>query len=91
MVSYLYNINKHFKNMAFNYRILSSVEKYDPGKKAWEEVSPLPEPKLSPAVATFGGSIWVAGGMGSSVKHVMSAQVYSYDYRQNKLVQFCIF
>ncbi|CAH1401518.1 unnamed protein product [Nezara viridula] len=64
-------------------RILSSVDKYDPVKGVWEEVSALPEPRLCPAVCRYGGMIWVAGGMGSSTKNDMSSQIFCFDPQQN--------
>ncbi|XP_014280992.1 uncharacterized protein [Halyomorpha halys] len=68
-------------------RILSSVEKFDPVKGTWEEVSALPEPRLCPAVCRYGGMIWVAGGMGNSTKNDMSSQIFCFDPQQNMWVR----
>ncbi|XP_073985240.1 uncharacterized protein isoform X2 [Rhodnius prolixus] len=64
-------------------KILSSVERYDQNQKKWEEVTPLPEPLIYPATCVYKNNIWVAGGLNSYPKPVVSSHVYCYDPFKN--------
>ncbi|CAB0009089.1 unnamed protein product, partial [Nesidiocoris tenuis] len=60
--------------------ILSSVERYDPDRKVWDEMSPLPEPLIGSAVCVHDGEIWVVGGMNGNTANVnVSRSVWCYD------------
>ncbi|KAF6206194.1 hypothetical protein GE061_017423 [Apolygus lucorum] len=63
---------------------LSSVERFDPIKRVWEEVAPLPVPIIGAAISVYKNLIWVAGGMSGSTSNVnVSKAVWCYDPRQD--------
>ena len=41
---------------------LSSVERYDPAKNAWEAVAPMSTARFRPAAAVVDGKLYVMGG-----------------------------
>ena len=41
---------------------LSSVERYDPAKNAWEAVAPMSAARYAPAAAVVEGKLYVMGG-----------------------------
>ena len=41
---------------------LSTVERYDPAKNAWEAVAPMSAARDGPAAAVFDGKLYVMGG-----------------------------
>jgi len=43
--------------------MLSSVERYDPAKNAWEAVAPTSTARYDSAAAVFDGKLYVMGGM----------------------------
>jgi len=61
---------------------LDVVERYDPVRKSWGTSTPLPEPRVAPGVAGFGGLLYVAGGeipRGRGVAAEVTDSVIAYD------------
>jgi kelch-like protein 17 (actinfilin)/kelch-like protein 20 len=46
----------------FDGQSLSSVERYDPAKNAWEAVAPMSTARSAPAAAVVDGTLYVTGG-----------------------------
>jgi hypothetical protein len=66
---------------------LDVVERYDPAGRSWGTSTALPEARIAPGVAGFGGLLYVAGGeipRGSGVPAEITNSVIAYDPRSKK-------
>ena len=62
---------------------LSSVERYDPAKNAWEAVAPMSAARAAPAAAVVDGKLYVMGGYDSGIR---LSSVERYDPARNEWV-----
>jgi kelch-like protein 17 (actinfilin)/kelch-like protein 20 len=62
---------------------LSSVERYDPAKNAWEAVAPMSTARYDSAAAVVDGKLYVMGGMADG--NALSS-VERYDSAKNEWV-----
>ena len=55
---------------------LSSVERYDPAKNAWEAVAPMSAARYGPAAAVVDGKLYVMGGQDGGIRLLSSVEQY---------------
>ena len=60
-----------------DYRLLASVEKYNPNDDSWDIVQPLSVPRWDFSVSVIGKYIYAVGGMGSGVECLSSVERYN--------------
>lgn len=56
--------------------LLPDFREYDPGKKEWVDLPPLPTPRSEAAAAALGGKLFVIGGRSSSRMATDAVEVY---------------
>ena len=65
---------------------LSSVERYDLAKNAWEAVSPMSTARIDSAAAVVDGKLYVMGGMAAGNALSCHSSVERYDSAKNEWV-----
>ena len=55
---------------------ISSVERYDPAKNAWEAVAPMSTARAAPAAAVVDGKLYVMGGQDGGIRLLSSVEQY---------------
>lgn len=67
-------------------RILKAAESYDPNEGTWKEIHPMTMPRMGLAVAKYGNSILIAGGIKNFKKESLLKDVECYDPVRNVYV-----
>lgn len=70
------------------FRVLRSVERFDPKTGSWSEVRAMGTARMAAAVAKYRDYIWVAGGMTGEKRHPVCANVECYNSKTNQLVLY---
>lgn len=77
--------NKYLEKCIYkNFRVLRSVEKFDPKTGSWTEIRSMAIARMAVACAKYREYIWVAGGMTGEKKNPVCKIVECYNSKTNE-------